>query len=282
MGAGEILTVSRSEKEGCITYEQAKRLHFDAAAIINATPAGMYPDADGSAIELDGFTELETVLDAVYNPLRTDLVISAQRRGIRAEGGLYMLSAQAVYACGKFLDRETDPEDIERAYSAVRNDKLNIVLAGMPSSGKTTVGKKLSELCGKSFIDTDEEIIKRIGMPIADFFASYGEGEFRRVESEVISELSKLTSTVIATGGGAVLNDENVRRLRHNGLIVFLDRLPDRLVPTDDRPLASSRCAMLRLYEKRYPVYLGCADVSIDGNGTVEQTAEKVYREIFG
>ena len=203
MGAESVYYVSRSGKNGSITYEQAVSEHSDAQVIINATPVGMFPKQGGRPIDISAFPKLEGVLDAIYNPLRTNLILDAQERGIPAEGGLYMLSAQAVHAAAVFQDIPLDESLVDKAFKSVKNDKQNIVLIGMPSSGKTTVGRILAEKCGKELADTDEYIVKKIGMPIADFFAKHGEAEFRKIEKETVAGLASTGGKIIATGGGA-------------------------------------------------------------------------------
>ena len=276
LGAGEIITVSRSGKNGDVSYEETAEKHADARIVFNTTPAGMFPYTDGQAINLAPFKKCEAVLDVVYNPLRTDLVLDAQARGMAADGGLYMLTAQAVYASALFLGREADASDIEKTFLRVYNDKRNLVLTGMPSSGKTTVGKLLAEKTGRAFFDSDDIIVEKLGMPIAEFFEKNGEAAFRTAEAEVIAELSEKSGCVIATGGGAVLNDGNVRRLRHNGTLYFLDRSPEKLMATADRPLSSDREALMRRYNERYGIYTSTADVIINADGAVTDTAEQI------
>lgn len=280
MGAESVYYVSRSGKDGSITYEQAVTEHSDAQIIINATPVGMFPKQDGRPIDISAFPKLEGVIDAIYNPLRTNLILDAQERGIPAEGGLYMLSAQAVHASAVFRDIPLDESLVDKAFKSVKNDKQNIVLIGMPSSGKTTVGRILAEKCGKQLADTDEYIVRKIGMPISDFFAKFGEAEFRRIEKETVAELSATGGRIIATGGGAVLDAENVRALKQNGVLVFLDRRPENLVATDDRPLASRRSALEKLYTERYDIYCAAAELHIDANTTPEAEADAILKEL--
>lgn len=279
MGAESVYYVSRSGKNGSITYEQAVSEHSDAQVIINATPVGMFPKQGGRPIDISAFPKLEGVLDAIYNPLRTNLILDAQERGIPAEGGLYMLSAQAVHAAAVFQDIPLDESLVDKAFKSVKNDKQNIVLIGMPSSGKTTVGRILAEKCGKELADTDEYIVKKIGMPIADFFAKHGEAEFRKIEKETVAGLASTGGKIIATGGGAVLDAENVRALKQNGVLVFLDRRPENLIATDDRPLASRRSALEKLYAERYDIYCAAAEVYIDANTTPGAEADAILKE---
>lgn len=280
MGAESVFYVSRSGKDGSISYEQAVTEHSDAQIIINATPVGMFPKQDGRPIDISAFPKLEGVIDAIYNPLRTNLILDAQERGIPAEGGLYMLSAQAVHASAVFRDIPLDESLVDKAFKSVKNDKQSIVLIGMPSSGKTTVGRILAEKCGKQLADTDEYIVRKIGMPISDFFAKFGEAEFRRIEKETVAELSATGGRIIATGGGAVLDAENVRALKQNGVLVFLDRRPENLVATDDRPLASRRSALEKLYTERYDIYCAAAELHIDANTTPEAEADAILKEL--
>lgn len=262
--------------KGVITYEEAAAKHSDARIIINTTPCGMFPHADACPIDVNSFPRLEGVIDAIYNPLRTNLVLNAQEKGAAAEGGLYMLSAQGVYACGAFLGREMGTEDIVRAYSNVLAGKRNIVLTGMPSCGKTTVGQRLAELTSRPLVDTDELVVNKIGMEIAEYFAAKGETAFRDRESEVISEISQESGLIIATGGGAVLRSENVRALKQNGLVLFLDRPLEMLITTDDRPLSSKRSDLEKRYNERIDIYRSMADVIIDGSHSIDTVAREV------
>lgn len=278
LGATTVLVVSRRCGEGTVSYEQAVRDHADAQFIVNTTPVGMYPNTEQTPVDLSAFGRLQGVIDAIYHPLRTRLVLDAQKRGVPAVGGLYMLAAQAVYAAAIFRDREPDPSSIERVYRAVLADKQNLVLIGMPSSGKTTVGRELARRLGKRFVDTDEAIVARIGQPIADYFAQHGEAAFRTLEREVIAAIAKDSGCVIATGGGAVLSADNVIALQQNAAVVFLDRHPSRLLVTADRPLSSSREAVEKLYQARYPLYRQAADVTVDANGEIASITEEIIR----
>ncbi len=277
LGAAVILTVSRSAKENCITYEEAYASQTDADFIINTTPVGMYPKVHACPIDIGRFTRLKGVADAIFNPLRSELILEAEARGIKACGGLYMLAGQAVYARTRFLSLpETDAKLIDKAYTEVLRSVRNIVLIGMPSSGKTTVGREAANRTGLQQVDTDDIITKRIGCTISDFFREKGEAEFRRIESEVIAELSKNGGKIISTGGGAILNPANVKELKSNGILVFIDRSIDKLTPTDDRPLLKSRDMLEKLFGERYDIYKAAADATIDGNGNISQNVMRV------
>ena len=276
LGAREIYRISRTGREGSLTYEQALQHHTDAQIILNTTPCGMFPEPDAQPLPLEPFRNLEGVADVIYNPLRSRLVLDARSRGIPAEGGLYMLVAQAVRASEHFLDTAY-PEDLtDRIYDRILGQKENIVLIGMPGSGKSAVGRILAGKTGKTLADTDQLITEKAGKAIPDIFRENGEPAFRDMESSVIRELSKQGGQIISTGGGAVLRPENVAALRQNGRLFWLNRNPDSLVPTDDRPLADTAEKMKQLWHAREPVYRAAADEIIDVAGTPEDTACRI------
>lgn len=260
LGAKEIYRVSRSGSDGAITYNEAHSLHSDAHVIINTTPCGMFPNTDNVPVDIELFPALEGVVDAVYNPIRTKLVVNALKKGIKATGGLYMLVAQAVFAGEIFTGEAVPAEKTEAVYKNMLRSKENIVLTGMPGCGKSTIGKHLARALDMSFVDSDDKIVEKAGKCIPDIFNEVGEKGFRDIESEVICELSSLQNTVIATGGGAILRRENVEALKRNGKIYFLDRDPEFLVTTKDRPLSSDREKLRQRYEERYETYLATAD----------------------
>ena len=280
LGCNEYYIVGRTAKDGIINYAEAYEKHYDADLIINTTPLGMYPDFDSLAFDLTKFTRLSGVVDVVYNPLRTSLVLSAEKLGIPAVSGLFMLVAQAAAASRFFIGITPDTTN-EAVYNTLRADKLNIVLTGMPGSGKSTVGKRIAKQLGRTFIDTDEEIVKTAGIPIPEIFEKYGEVYFRDLESRVIRELSTtVTGAVIATGGGAILRDENIKNLKFNGHIFFLDRPLCEIVPTSDRPLSSSEDMLIRRYNERISIYLSTADTVIKTAGTPKKTASLIIKEV--
>lgn len=277
--AKEIYVVSRKSGNGCVSYQEAKEKHSDAEVIINTTPCGMYPNIAVSAVEVEDFPKLYAVVDAVYNPLRSKIVCDARKKGVKAVGGLYMLVAQATFAAEKFIGEKLNISEIERVYRNLVCQKQNIVLVGMPSSGKTTVGKLISEKLNMQFVDTDDLIVKKEGTPIPKIFEKHGEDYFRKIESEIIFEVSKRQNCVIATGGGAVLNSLNPYHLIENGRIYFLDRPLSSLLPTEDRPLSSDFEALKKIYTERYDIYLSCADCHIKDMGSAEKNAEKIIED---
>ena len=278
LGAGEVLTVSRKKTEAYITYEEAVCDHSDAQVIINTTPSGMYPNCEDKPIDIANFPKLEGVIDAVYNPLRTNLVLDAQERGIKAEGGLYMLVMQAVVAVEHFLDTAIPKETADRVFASIYASKENIVLTGMPGSGKSTVGKLL-ELDGFSFLDTDEVIEQRCGCSICDLIKEKGEPYFRDLETEVIREVSSNSCRIISTGGGAILREENVRCLKRNGRVYFLNAELSRLQATGSRPLSDTEEKLKRLYAERMPIYQNSADVVVPDLAEPQEEANFITKK---
>ena len=279
LGAREIVTVSRRTEDGAVSYEELYREHGDVEIIVNTTPLGMYPNPGGCAVDLSRLACVSGVIDAVYNPLSTELILSARERGIRAEGGLYMLVAQAVYASEIFLGKKHPEGAAERIYKKIYTEKENIVLIGMPSSGKSTVGKIIADRLSRKLVDSDAVIVKNEGRDIPSIFAAEGEKHFRDAETVAIGECANASSLVIATGGGAILREENVRALRRSGRLYFIDRPLECLLPTGDRPLAKSREAIEKIYRDRYPIYTSVCDVHIDGSGSAVEVAERIVKE---
>lgn len=264
LNAKRIEFASRTAGKGKLTYQEAYEKYSDAQILINATPVGMYPHDNESPVLLSAFDQLEGIIDAVYHPLRTELVSKGLQLGIPSEGGLYMLAAQAVEASALFTGSEASPELIEKAYRSVLKKKQNIVLIGMPTSGKSTVGKMLADERGCTFIDTDMLFTEKKGMTPAEYLKEHSEKAFRMLESSVIREAAKESGAVIATGGGAVLSQENVKALGRNGVIVFLNRPFEKLAADDNHPLSADREALKRLYDERLSLYKAAADVIVN------------------
>lgn len=278
LGAKEIITVSRS---GDVNYDNVATLHYDADFIINTTPLGMYPDNDSFAVDPVLFPYLKGIIDAVYNPLKTMLIQKGEELGIKGVTGLYMLIAQAVLASERFMDKSLDIEKItDEIYGEIIREKQNIVLIGMPGSGKSTIGKALAERLGRCFIDTDDIITEKYGV-ISDIFAEKGEEYFRDAETQAVKETAKKSRIVIATGGGAILRKENVTALKQNSVIFFLNRPLEDITPTSDRPLSSDAESLRKRFEERYPVYKKTGDFEIIIDGNIEKAVNKIMECIL-
>ena len=281
LGAAAVAVVSRSGGDGRLDYAQAAAA-ADTQVIINTTPNGMYPhNGDAPLLDPAAFPVLEAVVDVVYNPLQTNIVLAAGEQGKKACGGLEMLVAQAKYAAELFTGRQIDDAVIDDIYRRLRRQKLNIALIGMPGSGKSTVGRLLAAKLGREFIDCDAALVERAGRQISDIFREDGEAAFRRLETGVLADIAAAGGQVIATGGGIIKNPANIRMLRQNSLLIFLDRDPQQLSLDDGRPLSKSVDDNMRLYAERYPIYTACADHRLDNNGTAAAAADALA-EYFG
>ena len=278
LGAKTIYKVSRNSKENFITYEELYNLSDEIDVIINTTPVGMYPNIYESAVEIEKFKNLSGVVDAVYNPLRSKLVSDALEKNIKAVGGLYMLVAQAAFAVEYFIDTKVETAKIEKVFNNLFNKKENIVLIGMPSSGKSTVGNILAKKLEKQFFDSDILVEETEKTTIPTIFESKGEAYFRNCETKAIFTLSKNNSSVIATGGGVVLNKKNIELLKENGKVIFLDRPLEMLITTSDRPLSSNKQDLEKRYNERYDLYKAYADVIIDASGTIEDVVKEIMK----
>lgn len=264
LGASEIIVVSRKESDKTVTYETAVTHHSDAEIIVNTTPLGMYPNTDACPIDLYSFPNLTGVIDAIYNPLRTNLILEAQKLGILAVGGLMMLILQAARASEIFLGEKLDNGKVEQVVKNIFESKENIVLIGMPGCGKSTIGKIIAEITGRSFIDTDTVIGELTGKHPSEIIRESGEDAFRDIETQAVREISKRSGTVIATGGGIVKRSENIPLLRQNGRIIYLNCPTDELPVTPDRPLSSSRAAIEKLFLTRNLLYTLAADATVN------------------
>lgn len=313
-GAASVEIVSRNGKLNYENIYDRKKTQV----IINATPVGTFPFADGAACDVSRFKNLEGAFDCVYNPFRSKFVLDAEKIGARACGGLTMLVAQAVYsekiwgkttvgiadgtaektADGTFetangtakktaditADGSAETADCENKIRAALGEVLkretNISLVGMPGAGKTTVGRILAEKLGMGFCDTDEEIEKIAGESPEKIIEKYGEERFREIESETVKSLSALKGAVIATGGGIVLNEKNVEKLRSRGVVIWLGR-DLNLLAQNNRPLSKSM-PISRLFKQREEYYVAASDKKIENDEAAEKTAEKIITEIFG
>lgn len=280
IGAAETIFVSRSPKNDEISYSKAAEKYGGREVfLINATPCGMYPDTDGEICNISKFRRVVGAFDAIYNPLRTRFVLLCKERGISCTGGLYMLAAQGVRSSELFFDTEYPSGKIDEVYEKLLREKENIVLIGMPTSTKSTVGRILSERMGRVLFDCDAEVELSEKISAGEYIERHGEECFRKKESEILSYAAKENGKIIVTGGGAVTKRENIERLRQNGRIFFLDRPLSLLSAGGGRPLSSTPEKLSALYEKRYPLYLSFCDTKIDASGDALQTAEKIIAE---
>ncbi len=270
----KVIVLSRSGPEN---YDHLER-HADAALIVNATPVGMYPNTGVSPIKLIFFPNLEGVLDLIYNPARTQFLLDAEKLGIPGWNGLSMLVAQAKESAEWFTGKAIPDERIGEIYARLRRETENLIIIGMPGSGKTTVGRLLAQATGKNFVDVDEEIIRTAGMSIPEIFAASGENGFREIETAVLSRLGKGSGQVIATGGGCVTRAENYPLLHQNGRILRLRRDIGKL-PKDGRPLSLAN-DLSEMAAQREPLYAAFADLTFDNNGALDNTLKTILEAI--
>ena len=265
-----VLVISRTGENN---YDNLCR-HTDASVIVNTTPVGMYPNVGISPVDLSLFPHLEGVLDVVYNPARTQILMDAEARGISAVNGLWMLVAQAKESAEWFTGRQISDDVILQIYNDLRKQMENIVLVGMPGCGKSTIGKVLAEETGKTFVDADTVITEEAQITIPEIFAQSGEIGFRSLETKVLSQLGKQSGLVIATGGGCVTRKENYPLLHQNGTIIWLQR-DIACLPTDGRPLSQAG-KLQDMYKIRKPLYEQYADIIVDNNGNASDTVKAI------
>lgn len=273
LGASPVV-ISRSGENN---YQNLHR-HTDAAAIVNTTPVGMYPNTGVSPIDLELFPHLEGVLDVIYNPARTQLLLDAEKLGIPRENGLWMLVAQAKEAAEVFTGGKISDEVIEKIYRRLSHQMKNIVLIGMPGCGKTTIGTLLAEKLGRTLADADEKIISLAGKSIPDIFAQDGEPTFRDWETKALTELGKQSGLVIATGGGCVTQKRNYPLLHQNGYLVWLER-DCSVLPTDGRPLSQAN-DLGKMYAARKPLYEAFADIRVENTDTPAETVQHILNTL--
>lgn len=275
--AKDIVIVSRSANRGAIGYNEMYTSHLDADIVVNTSPVGMFPNIANAPIDVSWFHKLECVLDVVYNPILTRLCFEAQEADIKRVIGLEMLIAQAKYTFEIFENMSFDDSIIDEIKKEMLKDRCNIVLIGMPSAGKTTIGKMLEEKLGKEFFDLDDMIIAKAGKSIPEIFQESGEAGFRAIETEVAIEASKMNNKIIATGGGVVKHKVNMDFLRLNGITIFIDRDIDKLISSDpNRPLSSSKQALQQMYKERYPLYQKYAAYIAVNNANIEETVDDI------
>lgn len=279
-GAAQAVLVSRRRAGNAITYEEAAR-RADVQVIVNTSPVGMYPNNGECLVALENYPRLEAVLDVIYNPFRTALLQQAEARGLPAVNGMLMLVAQAKYAAEHFLGRPLPDAEIDRIDRELRGKLSNLVLVGMPGSGKSSLGKACAKLLGKRFVDMDDVLVERIGGPISSILSPGNETPFRNLESAVAAELGKENGQVFATGGGAVLRAQNVRALRQNGVVVYIDRPLGQLAVGGARPLSQSAEALAAMHAARAPLYAAACDARVENDGPFESVAEAIKERFY-
>ena len=275
LGADPVVVISRTGENN---YENLDR-HLDAKLLINATPLGMYPNNGESPVDLTRFSALDGVLDVVYNPARTALMLQAEQLGIPHASGLSMLVAQAKKACEYFTGNPVPDAEIDRIERLLSRQMENIILIGMPGCGKSSVGKALAAALNRPFIDADEEIVRRAGCSIPEIFAAQAEAGFRRAESAVLADLGKQSGIVLATGGGCVTRPENYPALHQNGCIVWLTR-DLSLLPTDGRPMSQAN-PLEALWETRKALYERFSDFKIANDGTISECVNAIEEALL-
>ncbi|MCC8195456.1 MAG: shikimate kinase [Ruminococcus sp.] len=275
MGA-EVIPISRSGEDN---YDNIEK-HSDAVLVVNATPVGMYPKNGVSPLDLRRIPSCECVLDVIYNPMRTALILQAEALGLKHKSGLHMLVAQAKYSSERFQNKKISDDSVTFIEKSLTKELENIILIGMPGSGKSVVAQALGQRLHRQVIETDAEIVKNAGMSIPEIFERSGEEEFRRLETAEMQASGKLSERIISTGGGVVTREENYNLLHQNGIIVWLERDTNKL-PTDGRPI-SQKSDLSELYAKRKPMYERFADIKVDNNGTVAETVDRIIKEIEG
>ncbi len=274
--------ISRSVKENCLTYEQLYDRQEEVSILVNATPVGMYPNCDAVPVDLNRFTKLEAVVDIIANPLSTRLCFEARCKGIPTAGGFEMLVRQAAVADDYFTGQKVAEETIQNCIASLLADRRNIVLIGMPTSGKSTIAKLLSEALHKEVIEMDEILVERLGMPIAQCFQERGEAYFRQMETELCKENRIGTGVILSCGGGVIKNPDNMRYLSENGLVIWIQRDLSFLYPTDSRPLSGSLDAIAQLYAERKDLYQMYSNMQIENNRSLEETVAAITQAIKG
>ena len=270
------VVISRS---GADTYETLTKRHADAALVVNTTPVGMYPDCPRSPLAQSQVADLPNlcgVLDVVYNPERTGLCLAADRLGLPYESGLGMLVSQAFFASQLFQDKTLDESLVGIIEDSIRTQTRNVILIGMPGSGKTSAGRRLARLTHRPFVDLDDCFVVDHGITPAECIRTHGEPEFRRLETQTAASYASRSGLVIASGGGIVTQERNYDILRQNGTIVMLDRAIEELL-VGDRPLSQTK-GIAQLAQERMHLYHSWADVIVRCTGSAAGDALEVQR----
>jgi len=279
-GAKKVTRFSRTKCGEFELYENIKDYYDSTDVIINTTPCGMYPNNHSGATDISGFTKLCAVFDVVYNPIKTKLILDAEKMGVVAEGGTYMLVFQAVFAAELFCGKTFSKEIGDKIYNDILSDKKNVVLIGMPSCGKTVIGEEISKLTNRPFFDIDKEIEKAENMPVKEIIETNGIDCFRQIEKKKVFEISKNSGAVISTGGGVVLDSENISYLKGNGEIVFIDRDFEDLNFDNTRPLSNTKESLKKIYDERILLYKEYADITVCNDKSVTDVAKEIIKAV--
>ncbi len=284
--AKEILVASRSRGEGKLSYAMAQspEIAEKIDILINTSPVGMYPHNQEMPVDLSHFPHVSGVIDVIYNPQNSLLVQAGKARGIPSSGGLAMLVAQAKYAAEYFTQKTIETQAMEKVLGQIAHKQSNLVLVGMPASGKSTIGRKVAQMMHRGFVDLDEALVKKANRSIPEIFAQEGEEAFRSLETEICWEYGKESGLVLSTGGGVVTREENIRALGQNAVFVYITRPIDTLDVGKHRPLSQSREDILRLHQERSPIYEKIAHKTVENSQAVHIVAKEVqeaYYEIF-
>ncbi|MBE7092471.1 MAG: hypothetical protein E7365_04765 [Clostridiales bacterium] len=277
LGAKSVTVISRSGENN---YQNISK-HFDAEIIVNTTPVGMYPDNLNSPIDLTDFNDVQAVVDIIYNPLQTKLLLDAKKKNVKYANGLLMLVAQAKMAAEIFLDKKIPDSEIDRIYNIIKKQTENIVFVGMPGAGKSTIARELGIKLNREVFDTDKVVEEKTKKTIPMIFEEYGEEYFRKLETDAAKEIGKKTSSVIATGGGIIKKQENFDALKQNGFVVFLNRDINEL-SLKGRPLSTDRERLKEMYLERYPKYKEIADTEIVVQNKISDTVNKILNMFYG
>lgn len=277
----EIYIVDQNPDADSISYTECYARHLDSQIVIHTGLTGMNPDIDSIPIDIHLFSKCELLIDYVYDPLISKIEQDALQSGIQTITGIELKIAKIKFATEKIKGTSIQEKLFQSVLDTYYINQMNIVLIGMPSAGKTTIGKLLETKLHKSFIDMDEIIVQDTHTSIPEIFKRSGEAGFRKLETMTALKLSVLNQKIIGTGGGTIKNKINIDLLKLNGVVIFIDRDLDKLVTYDpNRPLSSSQEAVKKLYEERFPIYQKYADITVKNNDKIEDTVEKIICEL--
>lgn len=277
----EIYIVDQNPDADSISYTECYARHLDSQIVIHTGLTGMNPDIDSIPIDIHLFSKCELLIDYVYDPLISKIEQDALQSGIQTITGIELKIAKIKFATEKIEGTSIQEKLFQSVLDTYYINQMNIVLIGMPSAGKTTIGKLLETKLHKSFIDMDEIIVQDTHTSIPEIFKRSGEAGFRKLETMTALKLSVLNQKIIGTGGGTIKNKINIDLLKLNGVVIFIDRDLDKLVTYDpNRPLSSSQEAVKKLYEERFPIYQKYADITVKNNDKIEDTVEKIICEL--